>query len=93
MKMGDNQRCPLCKVDVQSSLRYPNYLCGKCALDAVDEHGRALRFYNESLSGGFRALYADTNEQRDSHECYVRGVKCRADEARFGGIVIQPFDE
>jgi hypothetical protein len=40
------------------------------------------------MSGGFAARYADTGEEYASHECFVDGIKCHADEARFGGIVI-----
>ncbi len=40
-----------------------------------------------------RCAYADTGEARDSHLCFVDGVKCRADEARFGGIIIQPVED
>lgn len=43
------------------------------------------------MGGGFVARYADTRECRDSHVCYVDGVKCWADEARFGGVVVQPY--
>jgi hypothetical protein len=50
-------------------------------------------FSNVSLSGGFVARYADTGEARDSHVCFIGGVKCRADEARFGGIIIQPVED
>jgi hypothetical protein len=35
------------------------------------------------------ARYADTGEAYASHVCYIDGVACYADEARFGGIVIQ----
>ena len=35
----------------------------------------------------------DENECGEVHECYVNGIKCHADEARFGGIVIQPSPE
>ncbi len=59
---------------------------------ATDEDGRLLTFTNVSLSGGFAALYRDTHEERNSNVCFIDGVECRADEARFGGIVIQPFD-
>jgi hypothetical protein len=51
--------------------------------------GRKLRFFNLDFSGGFGASYADTGEPYDSHQCYVEGIECRADEARFGGIVIE----
>ena len=48
-----------------------------------------LEFSNVSWSGGFAAPYADTGEEYTSHECFVGSVKCHADEARFGGIVIE----
>lgn len=47
-------------------------------------------FGNTDLSGGFVATYADSGEIRLAHDCFVRGIHCWADEARFGGIVIQP---
>jgi len=31
----------------------------------------------------------DSKEEYKSHDCYIDGIKCRADEARFGGIVIE----
>ena len=62
-----------------------------CFVKAVDENGRSLSFSNVSFSGGFAARYADTREERDSHICYIDGVKCWADEAHMGGIVIQPY--
>ena len=59
----------------------------------MDETGRALAFSNAGLSGGFVATYAGTRETRESHACVVKGVPCWADEARFGGIVVQPYGE
>jgi hypothetical protein len=50
-------------------------------------------FSNVSLSGGFVARYADTGEARESHVCFIDGVKCWADEARFGGIIIRPVED
>lgn len=69
--------------------RYPRYVCATCAAKARSADGRPLRFFNLSLSGGFGAEYADTDEPYDGSICYIDGVKCLADEARFGGIVIQ----
>jgi len=43
------------------------------------------------MTGGFIAEYEDTGESYPSHECYVDGIPCYADEGRFGGIVIQPL--
>lgn len=83
------QVCPICGTKVRPYERYPRYLCSACAGRAVCEKGRPLSFSNTDLSGGFEACYADTGEPREGHACYVDGVACRADEARFGGIVIQ----
>jgi predicted amidophosphoribosyltransferase len=87
------QLCPLCGRQVPVSARYPGYVCDDCAMKATDEENRPLRFYNESLSGGFVARYADTGEERRSHVCFVDGVRCWADEAHLGGIVIQAAPE
>ncbi len=45
------------------------------------------------MSGGFEAIVSDTKEAYPSHLCYIEGHKCWADEARFGGIVIQIYTE
>ena len=83
--------CPVCGDLRPHSPRYPRHLCADCVGRATDEHGRPLRFFNASLLGtGFEAQYADTGKPRDSHVCFVDGVRCWADEARFGGIVVQP---
>jgi len=81
--------CPICHAELSPNPRYPNYVCRDCAGKAVSADGRRLEFYNVSLSGGFQAVYSDTKEVHNSHECFIEGVKCRADEARFGGIVIE----
>jgi hypothetical protein len=78
---------------VEPSVRYTNYVCFACCRKAVDETGRDLGFGNESFSGGFVAWYKDTNETRDSHVCYIDGIKCWADEAHMGGIVIRRYED
>jgi hypothetical protein len=93
MTNAQPQVCPVCHAEVAPSLRYPRYLCGACAARAVDEEGRPLQFFNESLTGGFVAVYADTGEQRESHLCVVDGIGCRADEAYMGGIVVRPLED
>jgi len=82
------QVCPICYKTVQPSERYPNYVCSDCAKLARSQDGRELVFFNVSLSGGFAAQYADTGEEYNNHVCYIHGIKCHADEHRFGGIVI-----
>jgi len=84
------QPCPICGAEVPENPRYPRRLCAACAGRAVAEDGRALIFANVDMSGGFEARYADTGELRDSSLCFVDGTRCRAGEARFGGIVIEP---
>ncbi len=83
------QQCPICGVRVEPNSRYPRYVCERCAQRACAHDGRLLRFENADGSGGFVARYADSGEEHAGHECYIDGVACRADEARFGGIVIQ----
>lgn len=83
------QFCPICETEVQYSQRYPLYVCADCFKKAVSADNRPLSFSNLSLSGGFAAYYADTKEIYDSHVCFIDNIECRADEARFGGIVIQ----
>lgn len=83
------QECPICAVEIEKSRRYPNCVCFDCSKRARDENGRLLKFHNIDLSGGFVGFYVDTNEKYESRVCYIDDVKCYADEARFGGIVIE----
>lgn len=85
----EKQFCPICKTEVQYSQRYPLYVCANCFKKAASVDNRPLSFTNLSLSGGFAAYYADTKEIYDSHVCFIENIECIADEARFGGIVIQ----
>lgn len=87
-----SQACPICGVAVPPVPRYPRYVCERCAGRAVAADGRPLRFCNADVSGGFEARYADTDETYASHACWIDGIRCHADEARFGGIVIQVGD-
>lgn len=85
--------CPICGVAGEPSPRYPRYICVNCAKRATSESGRPLKFFNESMSGGFVSLYADNNEPYNGHVCYVDGRKCFAGEAHMGGIVVSIYDE
>ena len=87
------QLCPICGAAVRENPRYPKRLCEACAAKAVSADGRLLVFGNVAMSGGFSAGYADSDEPYEGgHVCFVDGRQCWADEARFGGIVIQPGD-
>ncbi len=81
--------CPICAASLEPMPRYPRYVCEECADRATTADGRRLIFSNEGFDGGYVARYADTGEPYDSHDCWIDGIPCRADEARFGGIVIE----
>jgi predicted amidophosphoribosyltransferase len=87
----EEQLCPICGKAQKKIPRYPDYICRDCAKRASDEQGRPLEFFNQGMSGGFYARHVGTREKSDNHICFIDGIKCWADEARFGGIVIQPF--
>jgi hypothetical protein len=82
--------CPLCTAPVRHWERYPRAICEQCVGKACDSQGQQLSFRNIDISGGFEASVADTQEQYPGHVCFIEGVECWADEARFCGIVIQP---
>ena len=86
--------CPICGTEQPAVPRYPDYLCRACVARAGTSDGRRLVLVNTSLTGGFAARYADDEELCEevtvTHIVYVDGVRCWADEARFGGIVVQP---
>ena len=83
--------CPVCQLPRWTMPRYSRALCSTCSDLAVDEDGRGLTFTNVSMSGGFAATYTDSKEAYPGGgSCWVRGIPCQAEEARFGGIVIEP---
>ena len=83
------QCCPICKKYVKSSSRYLNYICKKCILLASDENNKPVYFHNTEVSGhGCAGRYLSINKPYLSNTCYVKGIKCNAQEAYFGGIVI-----
>ena len=84
--------CPICRAEMAFNPRYPRAVCSACQKKAVDEKGKSLKFFNESLSGGLLIQYADNGEKRKSEMCYIDGVKCRVQDGYFGGIVIQEIE-
>ncbi|KAF2430936.1 hypothetical protein EJ08DRAFT_649266 [Tothia fuscella] len=90
---NETQDCPTCETSLPKSLRYPKLLCSQCYDKAVDANGRALTFFNAEMSGGFEAHFKDDDtiaeDVTKSHIVFVNGKKVWADEARFGGIVLE----
>lgn len=87
------QFCPICGIEVGWNERYPDYVCGECMGRVVSIDGRPVIFGNRSINGGLMAVYGDTFENCDSNFCLIDGVRCYAEEARFGGIVIRPVSQ
>jgi|GEM_PF-969246 len=93
---GPGQPCPVCGTRLRSNPRYPRHVCGWCAAWVTDAAGRAVSLSNTSLLGtGLTAHHADgTLAPPDvlAGRVWIRGVEHRAQEARFGGIVVQPVE-
>ena len=91
------QICPICEKNVFFFPRYPDYVCQDCLNESppINENGIRMIFFNIDASGGFGSRL-DTDKDniiRQDSTCYINGVKCIADEARLGGIVIQPVSK
>lgn len=86
------QHCPICKQVVNFSSRYPDYICADCLILACDDKEKAVLFYNSSTSGhGCKGIYRLANLEYKSNLCFIKGIRCKAEEAYFGGIVIRPY--
>lgn len=103
------QPCPICKKKLPGQHRYPKYVCGECEAKATDKSGRPVTFSNigkvtvsrsktgERITsiaiGGINGAYSDTGASYRHAICYIRGIRCKVEEAHFGGIVIQSTDK
>ena len=89
---GDSQvkaSCPICGAVIVFNPRYPRAVCQDCVGRACDAEGRPLEFFNTGFGGGFQAVHREGGREHEGHECFIDGRRCRADEARFGGIVVE----
>lgn len=82
-------KCPICAVKLDLYERYPRYVCPSCAAKTCDAAGRPVSFRNLSFEGGCEGYYHDTGQKYPQNDCFIDGRSCIADEARFGGIVVQ----
>ncbi|WP_072961366.1 hypothetical protein [Chryseobacterium arachidis] len=91
------QFCSNCTKEVKYNLRYPKYICSICSSkDKYSQEGMLLEFYNTDLSGGLKIIYKDIHgnvlredDSKAEFLCLIDGKEFTAQEARFGGIVIQ----
>ena len=91
--------CPICESMIEYFERYPNYICGDCVSRLVDINDVPIRFQNETLVGtGVSAWLLDSETGKYDRldpissmtgEAYCNGVRCKAEEAYFGGIIVQ----
>ncbi len=93
--MPQEQQCPICGRAVSAQARYPSYVCRNCLEEAppVNRDGKRISYTNVDASGGIQSQIegsADWLQGPDCEPiCYVKGRRCRAEEARSGGVVIQ----
>jgi hypothetical protein len=91
------QWCSNCLKEVYYQARYPKYICSECASkNKYDKLGNLLEFSNLGFSGGFKITYNDASgntiredDTQEYCECMIDNKMFFAQEARFGGIVIQ----
>ena len=83
--------CPICDKEHKTLARYYNCVCNDCLYThkTRDEKGNEKSFYNIDIAGGIKGVC--NNKPTEDFSCYVNKIECRADEARFGGIVITPI--
>jgi hypothetical protein len=81
--------CPICAAPRHANARYPRHVCNDCTSRASSSDGRPVVFRNTDTGDRVEAWYRDSDERYATRECFISGVRCEAEEARFGGIVIQ----
>ena len=85
--------CPICNNEEKMMIRYPKTVCSQCLQTGIwadKEQTIHINFGNKDISGGFFSIV--NGVEGNQHLCYVRGKQCTVDEARFGGIIIQCYD-
>jgi hypothetical protein len=91
----DGSLCPTCGGIGRKSTRYPAALCEACQADVVDSAGLPVQLFNEDFTGGLKIIThirTYVGSGAENLALYVNGIECRAQEHRFGGVVVQPVD-
>jgi hypothetical protein len=76
-KCMSEQNCPICKELVKVNPRYPNHVCSACLEGGVDVNGNTILVSEIDVRSNLEV------------QCSVKGIECKAQEARFGGTVVQ----
>lgn len=86
------QHCPTCNRYVTYNESYNDYVCKRCVALANDKTGFKIAFFNITIDGhGCQGKYVDDGKLYRGTSCFIKGIRCFAEEACFGGIVIRPF--
>ena len=81
--------CPICLQKMTFFERYPMKVCPECSEKTFTKDGIKIDFCNIDVTGGFKStIQSNPIKEGDEHTCYINGLECYADEARFGGIVV-----
>lgn len=85
------QQCGHCLKEINSTERYPNRLCDDCYKLLTDSTGRSVAYVNDEFSDNVLGVYTDVIPPvpYESLICYIGNIAFRAEEGRFGGIVVQ----
>ena len=87
--------CPICnRIEDIHTRRYKNCVCFECREKYIPltEYGDKISFGNIDICGGFKSIVNGKETIDPIDICYINGLKCRAVEARYGGIVIMKYN-
>lgn len=93
----EQHHCGGCGAALKYVARYEWYFCHDCVDLAKDFEGRRIGFFNTGPLGGFGWHYVGEPDRAmvDGFSkvlCFIKGRRVEVCEARFGGIVAQPFN-
>jgi hypothetical protein len=91
----DGSLCPICSGPGRNSPRYPAALCETCESTVRDRDGNLVEMFNQGLTGGLdirAATNSVTSPEAEKMALFAKGIECRAQEHRFGGVVVQPVE-
>jgi hypothetical protein len=91
----DGSVCPTCGGPGRHSERYPAAVCHDCETSVLDGHGKTVKLYNQSMSGGLLIVSGKAQligALAERVPLFIKGIECRAREHRLGGVVLQPVE-
>lgn len=95
------EKCPVCNKSQNVLYGYQHRVCANCLTKYYVYDGSQNRILigNLGIAGGIQVfkLLEDNSGNLTKHEetysqmreCYINGIKCRAQECKYGGIILQ----